>query len=103
MYFPPILTHFLYFISFTSPTHAFSIPPAAQVNAFFNAAQAQRTQQRLDDSLGSWIKQESRIALDNLLANVAPGGRRVVGTEVVDGTVVASPSQNEPDYWYQCE
>lgn len=49
-----------------------------------------------------WLEAEERIALDNLLANVAPGGSNVEGKGVAPGTVIASPSQDGPDYWYQC-
>jgi glucoamylase len=81
---------------------AFSIPSLAQPNHFLGVGHAQDKQQPLQDSLDAWIQREENIALDKLLANVAPGGRNVDGKGVADGTVVASPSQDEPDYWYQC-
>jgi glucoamylase len=81
---------------------AFSIPPLPHLNHFLGVGRAQQQQQPLQDTLDAWIEREERIALDNLLANVAPGGRNVEGKGVVPGTVIASPSTEEPDYWYQC-
>ncbi|KAH0545570.1 hypothetical protein FGG08_000401 [Glutinoglossum americanum] len=46
-----------------------------------------------------WLDQEQSIALDRLLANVAPGGRNMEG--MVPGVVIASPSREHPDYYYQ--
>jgi glucoamylase len=87
--------------SFATYTSAFSIPPLPHLS-FLGAASAQKQQQPLQDSLDAWVQQEERMALDKLLANVSPGGRNVQGKGVAHGTVVASPSQDEPDYWYQC-
>lgn len=87
--------------SLTPCTYAFSIPPLRDLN-FLGVANAQK-QQPLQDTLDAWIQQEERIALDKLLANVSPGGRNVEGHGVAPGTVIASPSQDGPDYWYQCE
>jgi glucoamylase len=81
-------------------TAAFSIP---NLNHFLGVGHAQKQQQPLQDTLETWIESEKRIALDKLLANVAPGGRNVQGKGVAPGTVIASPSTHEPDYWYQCE
>jgi glucoamylase len=97
-----MLSNILLLASFAPYTSAFSIPPLPQLN-FFGVAAAQRQQQPLQDTLDAWIQQEERIALDKLLANVSPGGRNVEGRGVAHGTVVASPSQDGPDYWYQCE
>lgn len=83
-------------------TYALSIPSLHHPN-FLGFANAQKQQQPLQDTLDAWIQQEERIALDKLLANVSPGGRNVEGQNVAQGTVVASPSQNGPDYWYQCK
>ncbi|KAF2829290.1 hypothetical protein CC86DRAFT_345940 [Ophiobolus disseminans] len=80
---------------------AFSIPPLPHLNHFLSVGHAQSQQQPLQDTLDVWIQTEERIALDKLLANVAPGGRNVVGKDVAAGTVVASPSTDEPDYWFQ--
>lgn len=87
---------------FTPYTYAFSIPPLPHLR-FLGAVDAQKQQQPLHNSLDAWIQQEERISLDRLLANVSPGGRNVAGQGVVPGTVVASPSQGGPDYWYQCK
>lgn len=81
---------------------AFSIPPLARLNHFLGVGNAQRQQQLLQSSLDTWIQQEEQTSLDKLLANVAPGGRNVQGKNVAPGTVVASPSKEGPDYWYQC-
>ncbi|KAH8728722.1 glucan-alpha-1,4-glucosidase-like protein [Phaeosphaeriaceae sp. PMI808] len=83
---------------------ALSIPPLSRVNHLLSVSHAQQEQQPLRDNqntLGAWIEREERIALDKLLANVAPGGYNVEGERVVAGTVVASPSIEDPDYWYQ--
>lgn len=87
---------------FVHYAYAFSIPRVPHWHGFVSASHAQNQQQPLQDTLEAWIEKEERIALDKLLANVAPGGKNVQGKGVVDGTVVASPSQDEPDYWYQC-
>jgi glucoamylase len=83
-------------------TAAFSIPPLPRASHFLGLGHAQAQQQPLQDTLDAWIDKEERISLDKLLANVAPGGSNVHGKGVVPGTVVASPSTDEPDYWYQC-
>ncbi|KAH6614175.1 Six-hairpin glycosidase-like protein [Boeremia exigua] len=95
-----MLSSIVLFASLTPYTYAFSIPPLRHLN-FLGAADTQKQQQPLHDSLDAWIQQEERIALDKLLANVAPGGQNVKGLGVAPGTVVASPSQDGPDYWYQ--
>ncbi|KAH7398474.1 Six-hairpin glycosidase-like protein [Pyrenochaeta sp. MPI-SDFR-AT-0127] len=87
--------------SFLHHTYAFSIPPLPHLSSFASAGHTQKLQQPLQHTLDAWIEQEERIALDKLLANVAPGGRNVAGRGVADGTVIASPSQAGPDYWYQ--
>jgi hypothetical protein len=62
-------------------------------------------QKPLRTAFDIWIDNEEKVSLDRLLANIKPGGRNVEGGDkgVVDGTVVASPSNDSPDYWYQCE
>ncbi|KAH7394976.1 glucoamylase I precursor [Phaeosphaeria sp. MPI-PUGE-AT-0046c] len=80
---------------------AFSIPPVPYLNHLGLGRAHQQQQQPLHETLDTWIVREEGIALDRLLANVAPGGRNVAGKGVVPGTVVASPSQENPDYWYQ--
>ncbi|KAJ4342694.1 Glucoamylase, intracellular sporulation-specific [Didymella glomerata] len=95
-----MLPSILLLASFAPTIYAFSIPPLPHLR-FLGAVNAQRQQQPLHDSLDAWIQQEERIALDKLLSNVSPGGRNVEGKGVAPGTVVASPSQDGPDYWYQ--
>jgi glucoamylase len=81
---------------------AFSIPLIPRLHNFLGIAQAQKQQQPLQGTLDAWIHQQEQVALDKLLANVSPGGRNV-DARVTPGTVVASPSREGPDYWYQCE
>ncbi len=52
------------------------------------------------DPLDSWINVEYDIAVSRLLDNVAPGGENALGA--APGTVIASPSKADPDYFYQC-
>ena len=56
---------------------------------------------RVKGSLDSWLAKEEKTALDNLLANVAPGGRNV--PDAIAGSVIASPSKQHPNYYYQCK
>ena len=44
-------------------------------------------------TLDQWLDHSKPISFQNLLANISPAG-------TAPGTVVASPSQNQPDYWY---
>lgn len=91
---PFVLLAYLVLYSF-----AFSIP---RLPEFLSAGRVPQQQKPLRDTLDAWIEREERIALEKLLDNVKPGGRNVEGKGVVDGTVVASPSTREPDYWFQC-
>ena len=50
--------------------------------------------------LDTWREAEQDVALERLLANVAPTGRNAVAA--TPGTVIASPSTERPDYYYQC-
>jgi hypothetical protein len=59
----------------------------------------QKTAGRSDD-LDDWIQREEGVALERLLDNAAPGGRHVL--DLAPGTIVASPSRDAPDYYYQC-
>ncbi len=97
-----MLPSIVFLASLTPYTYAFSIPPLRQLN-FLGITNAQKQQHPLQDTLDAWIQQEEQIALDKLLANVSPGGRNVEGHGVAPGTVIASPSQDGPDYWYQCK
>ncbi|KAF2263332.1 hypothetical protein CC78DRAFT_534106 [Lojkania enalia] len=78
---------------------AFSIPPLHSLPNFLGAENAQDAQKPLQNPLDAWIQREESIALDNLLANVAPGGRNV--RDAVKGSVIASPSRQHPNYFYQ--
>jgi hypothetical protein len=49
--------------------------------------------------LETWLDSEEITALDKLLANIAPGANTA---GAVPGTVVASPSKEHPNYYYQC-
>jgi glucoamylase len=51
-------------------------------------------------SLDAWIDEEASIALDNLLKNIAPGGAHA--PDAAPGSVIASPSKERPNYYYQC-
>lgn len=52
-------------------------------------------------SLSAWIDWEEKIALGKLLNNVAPGGSNTQGA--APGTVIASPSVESPNYYFQCK
>ncbi|KAF2838705.1 glycoside hydrolase family 15 protein [Patellaria atrata CBS 101060] len=54
---------------------------------------------RFQQSLDDWIQDEEEIALDRLLANIAPNGKNVA--DAAPGSVIASPSREHPDYYYQ--
>ncbi|KAF2451315.1 glycoside hydrolase family 15 protein [Karstenula rhodostoma CBS 690.94] len=90
----------IYFLCFSVPySFAFSIP---SVPSFAAAKHLPHNQEPLREAFDGWIDREERISLDRLLANVKPGGANVQGNkDVVDGTVIASPSKEAPDYWYQ--
>ena len=50
-------------------------------------------------SLEQWLEEEEKVALTKILANIAPGGYEAQGA--VPGTVIASPSRELPNYYYQ--
>ncbi|KAK0638219.1 Glucoamylase GLU1 [Lasiodiplodia hormozganensis] len=50
-------------------------------------------------SLDTWLEEEEHIAVDRLLANIAPNGRNA--QHAAPGTVIASPSKEHPNYYYQ--
>jgi glucoamylase len=52
-------------------------------------------------SLETWLTQEKKTSLRQLLQNVSPHGENALGA--VPGTVLASPSKKDPDYYYQCK
>ncbi|NBX77046.1 MAG: hypothetical protein EBQ92_10865 [Proteobacteria bacterium] len=43
--------------------------------------------------LEKWLPQQEQIAAKNLFRNISPAG-------TVKGVVVASPSRQNPDYWF---
>ncbi|KAF2855753.1 glycoside hydrolase family 15 protein, partial [Plenodomus tracheiphilus IPT5] len=86
---------------FAHYTYAFSIPRLPRLSNFVSVSHTRSQQQPLQDTLDVWIEREEQIALERLFANIAPGGSNVRGKGVAPGTVVASPSQDGPDYWYQ--
>ena len=92
-----LLIPFVFFAYFVLYAIAFSIPPASS----WLGVKAQHGQVPLQDSLDSWLVREEKIALDKLLANVAPGGRNV--DDAAPGSVIASPSKEHPNYFYQCQ
>lgn len=51
------------------------------------------------EPLETWLDKEQHVALYKLLANVAPGGRNV--RNAAAGSVIASPSKEHPNYYYQ--
>lgn len=78
---------------------AFAIPPVPHL---FSVAQGRQQQRPLkQNALDEWIEKEEDIALDKLLANVAPGGRNVL--DAAPGSVIASPSKSHPNYYFQCK
>ncbi|PGH08481.1 hypothetical protein AJ79_05970 [Helicocarpus griseus UAMH5409] len=55
-------------------------------------------QPRATGSLDAWIAKESPYALQALLANIGADGSKAEGAAA--GVVVASPSKNDPNYFY---
>jgi glucoamylase len=66
--------------------------PAAAVDAS-GAAQLAALSAVESGSLDAWLADERAIALQKMEANISPAG-------AVPGTVAASPSRANPDYWY---
>lgn len=92
----------LLLVTYTSITiSAFHIPPLSHLSAFLRTGAAQISQVPLQDDLESWISWEESVAVRNLLANIAPNGDDLEGA--VKGSVLASPSRDHPNYFYQCK
>jgi glucoamylase len=72
--------------------------PASQPSPTFHEEQINLGPQL---SLDVWIREEKRIALHSLLANISPFGINTQRDHVAPGTVIASPSKDDPDYFYQ--
>ena len=88
---PVVLAAYVLLYAFAS-----AIPPLPHIQAIGQRPLQLNPQSSLDD----WLEKEEEIAIDNLLANVAPGGRNVRGA--APGSVIASPSRKHPNYYYQC-
>ncbi len=56
----------------------------------FDGVRADHSQ---DEDLDAWISQEERVALSRMNKNISPPG-------AAKGAVAASPSRENPDYWY---
>lgn len=81
---------------------AFSFPAITPLADLLQFEQAKLHDRPLPlGTLDEWIFREEERALERLLANISPGGSNV-GPEAVNGTVIASPSRELPDYYYQC-
>ncbi|KAF2754367.1 hypothetical protein EJ05DRAFT_443389 [Pseudovirgaria hyperparasitica] len=52
-----------------------------------------------DVPLDHWLEEQEHIAIDKLLANVAPKGHEA--QNAAWGTVIASPSRDHPNYFFQ--
>lgn len=87
----PILLFVLVYTSLTA--YASTVLPILQ----FDALQQKPLS---SSSLEVWLENEERIALERLLANIAPHGKNA--QTAVAGSVIASPSKVHPDYFYQC-
>jgi len=98
----PVL-HIVVIAYFVLYTLAYSIPyHFAPTQAFLREdLHLEKPEFGPQSSLDAWIREEEKIALDRLLRNIAPGGSNTQGA--VPGTVIASPSKEHPDYYYQCE
>ena len=54
---------------------------------------------QFNDTLTKWIKTENVTALGRIFANIAPLGQ--YASDGDPGAVVAAPSTNNPNYYYQ--
>ncbi|KAH7130446.1 glucoamylase I precursor [Dendryphion nanum] len=94
-----------YFLVASASIHvsAFSIPslPHISASAFLGTGSSQHThaQAPLQDGLEAWLAWEEKVALHNLLDNIAPNGQGLEGA--IKGSVLASPSREHPNYFYQ--
>ncbi|MBI3554444.1 MAG: hypothetical protein HY077_18260 [Elusimicrobia bacterium] len=70
-------------------------PTLETLNALFDGARAARPAAAVAprSDLDSWLGRERGIALQRMLANVSPPG-------AAPGSVAASPSRSNPDYWF---
>lgn len=91
-----VLAYFLLYAFAYSIPHHFA-PSQAPLGQDFHLEKAELGPQ---SSLDAWIREEEKIALGRLLRNIAPGGPNC--PDAVPGTVIASPSKEHPNYYYQC-
>ncbi|KAI9772523.1 MAG: Glucoamylase, intracellular sporulation-specific [Geoglossum simile] len=89
---------FCFSINLPWPFHA---PQHGQLHLLPKASLSHGADEAADLSFERWLIQEQEVALDRLLANIAPGGRNTEG--VAPGAVIASPSKEHPNYFYQCK
>jgi glucoamylase len=96
------ITAFVAVAYLTLYAFAFSIPSNLRhtQSVLRESLHLEKTNLGPQSSLNSWLEQEEKIALDKLLRNVSPGG--INAQDAAPGTVIASPSKNHPNYYYQC-
>ncbi|KAF2200084.1 hypothetical protein GQ43DRAFT_418778 [Delitschia confertaspora ATCC 74209] len=86
----------LYAFAFTIPS--FSSFSYISRYLSFNPTQLQQKPLQLE-TLTAWLEREENVALDKLLANIGPRGRN--GRDAAPGSIIASPSREHPNYFYQ--
>lgn len=99
------LVPFVFCAYFLLYAFAFSIslPQTENQQRLGDTLQHEHTRERdaeQQSSLDEWVKRQEKIALEKLLANITPGG--INAAQATPGTVLASPSREHPDYYYQC-
>jgi glucoamylase len=92
---PLVLAAYLVLYAF-----AFVLPPLPLPLSYLAGIEQSPLQQKPLSSLDEWLQREEDIAVDSLLANVAPFGRNV--PDAAPGSVIASPSKDHPNYYFQC-
>ncbi|KAI9821725.1 MAG: Glucoamylase, intracellular sporulation-specific [Pycnora praestabilis] len=90
---------FLYAIAFTDPPQSFEQSASAQYPLNKKTLPLSSNFLASGLPLNAWLDNEKDIALLKLLANIAPSGRNTQGA--IPGTVIASPSKQHPDYYFQ--
>lgn len=98
MVFP--LVPFVLVAYFTLYAFAYSIPSILRPSQSVFREQQHLEKASSQLSFTSWLQSQEIIALDNLLKNVAPGGSNA--PDAAPGSVIASPSKQHPNYYYQC-
>ncbi|KIW00420.1 uncharacterized protein PV09_07950 [Verruconis gallopava] len=87
----------LYALAFSIPAHL--LPSQKPLGKQPSWLSKEKTEFGPQSSLDAWLEEEQKIALENLLNNIAPGGARA--PDAAPGTVIASPSKEHPNYYYQ--